>query len=163
VLGKEFGKDMKEAAAAIEALPRAAIEKILSGETLPLEIAGHAVELTAEKLDIKRIEKTGLKILNEGSLTVALDTEITEALLLEGDVRDLVRGVQNLRKDSGLEVSDRIILYLHGSERLKAAFEAWSDFVTAETLAVKIEWRQKEGQRAIEAGAETWLAGILKA
>jgi isoleucyl-tRNA synthetase len=162
VLGKELGKNMKAASAKIETLSRAEIQAILEGSRLSIDIEGVPCELDASKLDIKRIEKTGLKVVNEGSLTVALDTCITEELSREGDVRDLVRGVQNLRKESGLEVSDRIRLSLHGSARLKAAFEAWSDYIAAETLAVKTEWRRQDGQSPIEAGGETWLAGIEK-
>jgi isoleucyl-tRNA synthetase len=159
-LGKELGKDMKAAAEKIETLSRAEIQAILEGSTLAIEVAGRTVDLTPEKLDIKRIEKTGLKVLNEGSLTVALDTEITEDLALEGDVRDLIRGVQNLRKENGLEVSDRIALTLHGSARLKKAFDNWQAYIAAETLALAITWEAKPGQTEIEAGSENWLAKV---
>ncbi|GMO21754.1 MAG: isoleucine--tRNA ligase [Termitinemataceae bacterium] len=166
VLGKELGKDMKAAASKIETLKRAEIQAILEGATLAIEISAvsspRTVELTSEKLDIKRIEKTGLKVLNEGSLTLALDTCITEELALEGDVRDLVRGVQNLRKECGLDVSDRITLTLHGSGRLKTAFEHWQQYIASETLAVTIAWAQKTGQTIIEASSESWLAAVEK-
>jgi isoleucyl-tRNA synthetase len=162
VLGKELGRDMKAAAARIETLSRAEIQGLLEGATLSIDIAGRAVEITADKLDIRRIEKASLKVLNEGTLTVGLDMEVTEELAREGDVRDLIRGVQNARKEAGLEVTDRIALYVHGSPRLKQAWEAFSDYVAAETLAEAMEWGEAEGMTALEAGDDTWFVRLEK-
>jgi isoleucyl-tRNA synthetase len=162
VLGKELGKDMKAAAAGIAALSQSEIQGLLEGATLSIDAGGRAVDITAEKLDIRRIEKASLKVLNEGTLTVALDTEITPELSREGDVRDLVRGVQNLRKERGLEVTDHITLRLAGSERLKAAWEAFADYVAAETLADEVLWGEVPGMTELEAGDESWLADIAK-
>jgi isoleucyl-tRNA synthetase len=154
---------MKAAAARIEALSRSEIQGLLEGATLAIEIPGsRMVDITAEKLDIRRIEKAKLRVLNEGTLTVGLDTELSAELSREGDVRDLIRGVQNLRKDSGLEVTDRIILRIYGSSALKEAWEAFADYVASETLAVKVEWGEAPGQTAVEAGEESWLAAIEK-
>jgi isoleucyl-tRNA synthetase len=163
VLGKELGKDMKLGAERIAALGHGEIQSLLDGATLSLDLGPRAVELTAEKLDIRRVEKANLRVLNEGTLTVALDTELTEALAQEGDVRDLVRGVQNLRKDTGLNITDRIILRLDGSDRLKAAWEAFADYIAAETLALKTAWGGAEGQIPLEAGDEQWMVKIEKA
>ncbi|GHV32424.1 isoleucine--tRNA ligase [Spirochaetia bacterium] len=162
VLGKELGKDMKEAAARIETLSQPEIQGLLEGATLSIEAAGRSVDITAEKLDIRRIEKAKLRVLNEGTLTVGLDTEVTEELSREGDVRDLVRGVQNLRKETGLEVTDRITLRLFGSDRLKAAWEVFADYVAAETLATSVEWIQADGQTPVDAGEEQWLVSLHK-
>jgi isoleucyl-tRNA synthetase len=162
VLGKELGQNMKAAAEKIAALSRAEIQAILEGSTLSIEVAGQSVDITYEKLDIKRIEKSGFKVLNEGNLTVALDTEITETLSREGDVRDLVRGIQNLRKDSGLDVSDRIKLFVHGSDKLKAAFESFTTYIAGETLASSIEWASNPASVKIEAGDDCWMAAVEK-
>jgi isoleucyl-tRNA synthetase len=169
VLGKELGKDMKAAAARIEALSQTEIQGLLEGATLWIDLPEQGegslprtVEITAEKLDIRRIEKAHLKVLNEGTLTVALDTEITPELSREGDVRDLVRGVQNTRKEMDLAVTDRISLGLFGSERLKQAWEAFAGYVAAETLASRVEWGQTGGQIPLEAGDETWWVKIGK-
>ena len=169
VMGKELGKDMKAASEKIAALNHAEIQRILEGATLSIDFSGaegqsRSVDITADKLDIRRIEKANLKVLNEGTLTVGLDTEITPDLSKEGDVRDLVRGVQNLRKDSGLEVTDRIALSLGGSVRLKSAWEAFADYVASETLASKTVWTDDiAGATEIEAGEETWQVKIEKA
>jgi isoleucyl-tRNA synthetase len=169
VLGKELGKNMKAAAARIEALSQTEIQGILEGATLSIDVEGNAedspprtVEITEEKLDIRRVEKANLRVLNEGTLTVGLDTEVTGELSREGDVRDLVRGVQNLRKEMGLAVTDRIALRLFGSDRLKAAWEDFADYVAAETLATETLWESAGDGQEVEAGDETWLVKIEK-
>ena len=162
VLGKELGKDMKAAAARIETFSQAEIQGLLEGAALSIDVEGRSVDISAEKLDIRRIERAKLRVLNEGTLTVGLDTELTEKLAQEGDARDLVRGVQKLRKDTGLAVTDRIALSLHGSDRLKAAWEAFGDYVAAETLATSVEWGRVEGQTPIEAGEDQWMVSIRK-
>jgi isoleucyl-tRNA synthetase len=170
VLGKELGKDMKAAAEKIELFTAAEISSLLEGSVLELEVAGRSVDITKDKVDIRRAEKEGLKVLNEGSLTLALDTEITEELLAEGYVRDLVRGVQNLRKESGLEVTDRIKLSVAGDDELKKALDTFTDFVRSETLASSVTWvagpAAPGGSGAfssIEAGDKTWRASVAKA
>ena len=173
VMGKELGKDMKAASDKIAALSHDEIRSIIEGATLSLDIEScnesgwRTVDVTAEKLDIRRIEKANLKVQNSGTLTVGLDTEITEELSKEGDVRDLVRGVQNVRKESGLEVTDRISLTISGSPKLKSAWEAFADYVASETLASKVAWSEADlnavdGTSCIEAGDETWQVKIEK-
>lgn len=163
VLGKELGKDMKEGAAAIERLSARQIAGLLDGSALVIEVAGRSVEITKDKVDIRREEREGLRVLNEGSLTVALDAEVTQELLDEGNVRDLVRGIQTLRKDSGLSVTDRIALKVHGNEALRRAFEAHAEFIASETLAAELAWEKAEGMTAVEAGDESWMTALRKA
>ncbi|MCL2722253.1 MAG: isoleucine--tRNA ligase, partial [Treponema sp.] len=160
VLGKELGKDMKAAAACIEALSHAEIQSVMEGASLSIDITGEngkrTLEITLDKLDIRRNEKANLRVLNEGTLTVGLDTEITRELSMEGDVRDLIRGIQNARKEQGLSVTDRIELCLYGSDSLKEAWDRFGESAAAETLAVKTEWVKVDGQIPIEAGDEPW-------
>jgi len=125
---------------------------------------------------INRIEKASLKIVNEGTLTVGLNTELTEELLMEGYIRDLVRGIQTLRKECGLDVTDRIKLYLSASQKnadnkeLEKAFELFKDYVCDETLTVQSSWL-KTGELTklgsiktslVEAGDYEWEIGIEK-
>jgi isoleucyl-tRNA synthetase len=156
VLGKELGKDMKAVAEEIAKLPAAAIQNILDNRPAAIEAAGKTVVLTKDKLDIRRIEKDRLKVLNEGSLTVGLDTSLTTALVREGDARDLIRGVQNLRKESGFAVTDRIRLTVWGGPALKAAWDDFKDVVCAETLAAESAWEEAAGTTPVEAGDKTW-------
>jgi isoleucyl-tRNA synthetase len=120
------------------------------------------LEITADKLDIRRIEKENLRVLNEGTLTVGLDTEITRELSMEGDIRDLIRGIQNARKEMGLSVTDRITLCVHGPDSLKEVWDRFGESAASETLATKTEWAKADGQIPIEAGDETWLVKIIK-
>jgi len=167
VLGKELGKDMKSAAAKIEALSHAEIQSVIEGKSItinvPCESGERAIAITADKLDIRRIEKANLRVLNEGTLTVGLDTEITRELSMEGDIRDLIRGIQNSRKEMGLSVTDRIELCVHGADSLKEAWDSFVKTVAEETLAVKTQWTKTDGQIPIEAGDETWQVKISKA
>lgn len=162
-LGKELGPLMKAAAQKIASLSQEEIQSVLEGSRLALEIEGESVELTEEKIIVERIEKSGLKVVNDGTLTVGLDTNITDDLKKEGLARDLVRGIQNLRKEAGLSVTDRIALKVFGDEDLKSAFEMFSDFVAGETLCVKIEFNEnaKDGSK-IEADEKIWSVKIEK-
>jgi len=162
-LGKELGKDMKEAAALIEKLDHRAAATLVEGGRLELTVAGRPVELDLSKVEIRRQEKEGLHVLNEGTLTVGLDIEITQELVDEGYARDLVRGLQNLRKEAGLEVSDRVRIRLSGPAALKAAWERFAEYIAGETLAVAVEWKEGSGMTEIEAGELTWLAAVEKA
>ena len=99
VLGKELGSKMKAAASIIMTLSSEQIQSILEGTKLTIDVDGTSVELNEEKVIVERLEKDGLKVLNDGTLTVGLDSKITDELKKEGYVRDLVRGIQNLRKD----------------------------------------------------------------
>ncbi len=174
VLGKELGASMKIAAARIEKLGTGEIQSILEGSTLSIEVEGVPVELTAEKIIVNRIEKANLKVVNEGTLTVGLDTEVTEELQLEGCIRDLVRGVQNLRKERGLDVTDRIALSVSAAAgstddaaaTLKKAFEHFREYLMSETLSVSAEWAASFGPAstpvAIEAGDMNWAADLVR-
>jgi len=168
VLGKELGKDMKAAAAKIEALSSQEIQSVMEGASLSINVlcedgTTRAVEITTEKLDIRRNEKANLRVLNEGTLTVGLDTEITRELSMEGDIRDLIRGIQNARKETGFSVTDRIELNIYGSDLLKEAWDRFGETAAEETLAVKTEWKKTDGQIPIAAGDDTWLVKITKA
>lgn len=157
VLGKRLGKDMKQAAATISALRAKEIQSLLEGGVLSIEVNGRSYDITSESVVIQRSEKDNLRVVNEGSLTVALDAELTPELLEEGMVRDLVRGIQNLRKEAGLDVTDRINLGLNGSGAVKAAVENNLDYLLEETLAVSWEWGkcEKDSKGGEPAGSVT--------
>jgi isoleucyl-tRNA synthetase len=142
ILGKELGKDMKAAAETIERLTSREIAHLLEGATLEIEVGGRALELTQEKVEVRRIEKEGLHVLNDKTLTVALDTNVTDELLSEGYARDLVRGVQALRKESGFAVTDRIALSASGNSVLETSFRNFVTYVAKETLASSAEWKE---------------------
>ena len=164
VLGKSLGAKMKVAAAEIAKLSNDQIASIVDGNTLTIKVDGQDLVLDGESVIVERLEKEDLKVINEGTLTVGLETKITDELKKEGYARDAVRGIQNLRKESTFEITDRIILELSGDAELKAAFEMFKDFIAGETLASSIEWKDElSGGTVIEADQFKWTCKIKKA
>ena len=164
VLGKQLGPKMKAAAAEIVKISTEMIEQILDGKTVTIKVDGEDVVLDSENVLVDRIEKEDLKIVNDGTLTVGLETKITDDLKNEGFARDLVRGVQNLRKESGFSVTDRIILTVGGDASLKNAFDMFKDFISGETLASSIEWNSDiAGGTVVDADESKWMVLVKKA
>ena len=160
----EAGGLMKQAAGIIAELTSEQIQSILDGTKLTIDVAGTSVELDQEKVIVDRFEKDDLKVLNDGTLTVGLDSKITDELKKEGYVRDLIRGIQNQRKENGYNVTDRIILTLGGDDELKSAYEMFADFIANETLAQKINWESAlSGSYEVEADDKKWSMKIEKA
>jgi isoleucyl-tRNA synthetase len=149
VLGKQLGKDMKEVASKIEELVSSKIASILEGKKINIEYSGGTIELSKDELVIQRNEVEDRKVLNEGQLTIGFDTKISHELLLEGLARDIVRAIQNLRKEEGFEVTDRINFALSGSPLVQEAFKAWSEYIAKETLAENISFEEKEEAKEI--------------
>ncbi len=164
VLGKQLGGGMKEAAAEIARLSDEQIAAILDGKALSIVVGSQNVDLTTENVLVDRIEKDNLKVINDGTLTVGLDTKITDELKKEGYARDLVRGIQNLRKESGFEITDRITLALGGDADLKGAFDMFKDFIANETLSVDTAWQDGLADGAkVEADGLVWRVKLAKA
>ena len=172
VLGKRLGKDMKDVAKKIEEIPSSSLQSLLEGTKISLECSSTLVEISQEELVITRVEKENLKVVNDGTLTIGLDTKITEELLLEGYVRDLVRGIQSLRKECSLKVTDRISLYVYfeGSEEdgkiLEKAYLAHIPYIASETLSSSLNWTFKFedvlGHSKVESDSKVWKIGIKK-
>lgn len=163
VLGKQLGKSMKIAAGEIEKLSGDQIAAILDGKALTITVEGQNVDLTTENVIVDRIEKDDLKVINDGTLTVGLDTKITDELSKEGYARDLVRGIQNLRKESGFEITDRINLVVSGSPELKGAYDMFKSFIANETLSASIDWTDTlENGTVIEADTLSWSIAVSK-
>ena len=156
VLGKELGPKMKAAAAVITTLTSEQIQSILEGTNLTIDVEGTSVDLNTEKVIVERFEKDDLKVLNDGTLTVGLDSKITDELKKEGYVRDLIRGIQNTRKESGLAVTDRIKLEVTGDAELEAAFNMFKDFIANETLAVSATWTTRNLVTVVESEDKVW-------
>jgi isoleucyl-tRNA synthetase len=163
VLGKQLGPHMKMAAERISRLTPKEIVSLMEGATLAFDLDGFSFDLTQEGVTIQRTEKENLKILNEGSLTVALDPELTDELVQEGIARDLVRGIQNQRKECDLNVTDRIKLYIYGPEAVKEVLANYEEYIMSETLAVSIAWEKHEAAAKITCGEGECEVTIQKA
>ena len=142
-LGKLYGKRMKEIAAAFQTLSQeeiAAIER--AEEEYTLALPGGDVVLRKGDYEISSEDMPGWLVATEGTLTLALDIVQTPELIREGVARELIHPIQNLRKESGFEVTDRIdtVIYAEGSasEEIGAALSEYSDYVAAQTLSLSL-------------------------
>ncbi|CDF81025.1 isoleucyl-tRNA synthetase [Formosa agariphila KMM 3901] len=139
VLGPRFGKDMKLIASEIAKMTSEDIKKIEQTGTLDIEINGKSITLGREDVEIISQDIEGWLVANEGNLTVALDITISEALRKEGIARELINRIQNLRKDSGFEVTDRISVKLQKHDDIVKAIQTNLEYIKAETLTAELE------------------------
>ena len=142
-LGKKIGKQMKDAANIIAGFGIDEIKKFEQNQSVNIEIAGNKFELVSEDVLIERKEKEGLSVINQGTLTLALDTHLTKELIEEGIARQFIRHVQNLRKDKDFNITDRIKIYYNANENITTAIKNWLDIIKQETLGVEINASEK--------------------
>ncbi|NRD21996.1 isoleucine--tRNA ligase [Winogradskyella litoriviva] len=133
-LGPKFGKDMKLIASAISAFSADDIKNIEQNGNIDVEINGKNITLGLDDVEITSQDIEGWLVANEGALTVALDVTINEELRKEGIARELVNRIQNLRKDSGFEVTDRIDVQLQNDPQVAAAIVSNEVYIKSETL-----------------------------
>ncbi|WP_188462029.1 isoleucine--tRNA ligase [Bizionia arctica] len=138
-LGPRFGKDMKLIANTIVGFTSEDIKKIEQSGKIEVVVNGKSITLGLEDVEITSQDIEGWLVANEGSLTVALDVTISEELRKEGIARELVNRIQNLRKDSGFEVTDRIDVLLQKDDKIVDAVETNMTYIMAETLTEKLE------------------------
>ena len=137
-LGPKYGAKMRPLAAAIAALDSAQLSTLLASGTLAIDLDGAPLAITPDDILLQRTPKPGLAVASEGDLVVALDTNLTPDLVSEGLARELVNRIQNLRKDTALDVTDRITLTLSAAPALLAAAETHRDFIQSETLSITL-------------------------
>ncbi|WP_417875351.1 isoleucine--tRNA ligase [Winogradskyella sediminis] len=138
-LGPRFGKDMKLIANAINGLSADDIKTIEQKGHLELVINEKTITLELEDVEITSQDIEGWLVANEGALTVALDVTISEALRKEGIARELVNRIQNLRKDSGFEVTDRIDVQLQKDDQIVEAVFSNEAYIKSETLTEELQ------------------------
>ncbi len=133
-LGPKFGKEMKLIANCIRNFTKEDILKIELEGKMPIELDGKMINLELSDVEISSKDIEGWLVANEGSITVALDVTISEELRKEGIARELINRIQNARKDSGLEVTDRIKLTVLKSEDLEESIIENKEYIKSETL-----------------------------
>ncbi|GAA4966278.1 isoleucine--tRNA ligase [Algibacter aquimarinus] len=139
VLGPRFGKDMKAIANEVINFTAEDINKIEQNGNIEVAINGKNITLERTDVEISSQDIEGWLVANEGSLTVALDVTLTEDLKREGIARELVNRIQNLRKDSGFEVTDKIDVLLQNDEKIVNAIETNIEYIKTETLTEALE------------------------
>jgi isoleucyl-tRNA synthetase len=135
VLGKKYGKRVPQIAQAIKSAPQDALAAFMKSGALTLEVEGGAVEITREDATVQVSATDGFGAAEERGLTVIMNLTIDDDLRLEGVARELINRLQNLRKNSGYDVTDRIRLRYQGGDITAQAFAAAGDTIAVETLA----------------------------
>ena len=166
-LGKVYGPRMKEIAAAFATLDQPTISAIQNTETggIPYTLAlpGGDVVLNPGDYQISSEDVQGWLVAAQGPLTIALDAEISPMLRAEGLARELVNRIQNLRKSSGFEVTDRIDVVIESNAALEAALEHFGSYVSAQTLARSIRFApHPEDAAEVEWEDGTLMIGIVR-
>ena len=134
-MGKKFGKLMKGIAAAMGNLSQEEISQLQTTGSYELEVEGQKAVVEATDVEIISEDIPGWLVSNEGNLTVALDVELTDELLNEGMARELINRIQNIRKEIGLEITDRINVTLSPDSKVEAALAGFADYIKAQVLA----------------------------
>lgn len=145
IMGKKFGKLMKGIATQMDALSQ---DQIASFETLgkiDINIENQIVTVETSDVEIISEDIPGWLVSNEGNLTVALEIELTEELRQEGMARELINRIQNIRKESGLEITDRIDVIVAPNEQVSTAVENFSDYIKSQVLADDIHVKENNG------------------
>jgi len=142
-IGPKFGKNVKLAAERIKNLSSTEIGEIQSGLNINVEIEGENLSISPEDVEIIKEEISGWVVESEGGITVAVNTELTEDLIAEGLAREFVNRVQNMRKEAGFEVTDKIKVFYTGTNKLTDAIKVFTNYISAETLAEKLEYTDR--------------------
>ena len=166
LLGPRFGRRFPAVRQALAEMdPLAAATLVRAGNPLSLDLAGETAELNSEEIIIMTEPRQGLAVAAEGAMIVAVDIQMDAALRAEGLARELVRHLQNLRKDAGFRLEDRITTYLEGGPALEDVLARFGDYVASETLSVDLVLGQPpagsdRGTLALD--GETVVVGILR-
>jgi isoleucyl-tRNA synthetase len=142
-LGKKLGKNMKAVADALASLSQEEIQQIEKSGSFETSISGEMIQLTREELEIVPVDIPGWLVATDAGLTVALDIQLSDELIAEGMARELVNRIQNIRKSSDFNVTDKIVIQLEALDFVKPAAEKYAAYICSETLAEKLDVVEK--------------------
>lgn len=152
--------------AILELAPDPAARALLDGESISVHVHGELLEILPEEVEVHAVARTGQAIASEGPYLAALDTVMTPELEREGQAREIVRRIQVLRKDAGLDIADRIVLFYRAAPALHAVLDGYRDYIQEEVLAVQMSSGSfPEGifEAVVTIGGEKLTLGIRKA
>lgn len=135
ILGKKYGKLMKEIAQTVKDMSQEDIRKLESEGVVSFNILDQNVTINLDEVEVVNEDIPGYAVANDGALTVALDLEITENLRIEGQARELVKHIQTFRKESGFEITDRINITIEDSDVAKNIISNFKDYISTQVLA----------------------------
>lgn len=139
VLGKRYGKQMKEIAAAVNAMSQDEIEQMERAGSFALPLQSGPVALERDDVEISTEDMPGWLVANDGALTIALDVTVTDALREEGVARELVNRIQNIRKAHGYEITDKIDVLIERNENVEPAVRNFSNYIASQVLARTVD------------------------
>ncbi len=145
-MGKKYGKLMKGVAAVMNDLSQEQIAELETSGAISIMVEGETLKVDSADVEIISEDIPGWLVANEGNLTVALEVELTDDLRKEGLARELINRVQNMRKDSGLEITDRINIVVSDNDDMKAALVQFDEYVKSQVLADTITIEPNDGQ-----------------
>jgi len=161
-VGPRLGSDVKKAAEIVAGLDSGAVKDFFNSGQLEVAFEGRKVVLSGEEIEVIRLEKEGFAVESDGSLSVALVTDLSEELLQEGFARELVNKIQNMRKTSGLEVTDRINLVVDTADPVRKAAERHEQFILNETLANGLQFKVCPGGKEWNINGEKAFISVVK-
>jgi isoleucyl-tRNA synthetase len=140
LVGPKLGKLVPAVRQALaEAEANELVAKVEAGENITLQAGGQEIELTPDEVLVLTEPAEGLAVAADKVVTVGVDVVITDELATEGMAREVVRRIQNMRKDAGFDIADKITIYYQTEGALHRVFRDWADYIKNETLAVAIE------------------------
>ena len=137
-LGPKYGKYMKQIVALTATFTQEQIAAIEVADETLLDVGGEKIAVTPADFEITSEDMPGWLVATEGKLTVALDITVTEELRREGVARELINRIQNIRKDSGFEVTDKIRVQIELKPQVEGAIADFADYIASQTLAVEV-------------------------
>lgn len=138
IMGKKFGKLMKAVSNAVTSMSQEEIQILESTGSFELNVSGEAVVIERADVDIVSEDMPGWSVANEGTLTVALDLEITEALRQEGLARELVKRIQSYRKEHDFQITDRISVLIEENAAMSAVLDVFGEYISKQVLAENV-------------------------
>jgi isoleucyl-tRNA synthetase len=163
VLGPRLGKRFPALRAALAAQdPLAVVQALRAGLSLQLEVEGEEEELTPDEVLVREEPREGLAVASERDITVGVDVVITPELVAEGLAREVVRRIQNLRKEAGFNLDDRIVTIYQAEGDLAEAIESWRDLIAAETLSVELKVGTPEEEGGARVGEDQVEGSLLR-
>ena len=156
-VGKIFGSKIKDFANSLSNLTEEEINKLNNGEEIIVKLNDEEVKVDKNMVDIRISAKEGFNVAYENNNFIILDTNLTHELILEGIAREMVSKVQNIRKESNFEITDRINLYYNSDSLIDEAIEKYAEFIKLETLSLIIEKREDLQKSYDLNGHETYI------
>lgn len=158
-LGPRLGTDVRAVAAALEQLDQKAVQQIVDGASMV--VAGH--EIGTSDVIVQRVPRAGMVVAADGPLSVAINTTVTPELEIEGAARELINRIQQMRRDAGFEVADRVnVEWSSDSQRIAAAFDTHANIIAAEVLAVEVTRQVQVPGSPVEIDGEEVTMNVIR-